>query len=104
MTSVRRLSNMTFTHRTPFILPPNTSELPPALSESLTPRDLPPTLTVMQAAKILGCGRSLAYDLIRRNEFPSPVVRLGNRRYVIPTAALLRVVGIDALAPDRPDS
>jgi excisionase family DNA binding protein len=57
---------------------------------------LPPTLTVEQAAEILGCGRTLAYELIRRGEFPSRVIRLGNRRYVIPAADLLRVIGIDA--------
>jgi len=63
---------------------------------SLDLRRLPPTLTVEQAAEILGCGRTLAYELIRRDEFPSRVIRLGNRRYVIPTADLLRVIGIDA--------
>jgi excisionase family DNA binding protein len=57
---------------------------------------LPPTLTVEQAAEILGCGRTLAYELIRRDQFPSRVIKLGNRRYVIPTADLLRVIGIDA--------
>jgi excisionase family DNA binding protein len=65
--------------------------------------DLPPTLTVEQAAEILGCGRSLAYDLIRRDEFPSPVLRLGNRWYVIPTAGLLRVVGIGEQTPGGTD-
>ena len=62
----------------------------------LDPHRLPPTLTVEQAARILGCGRTLAYELIRRGEFPSRVIRLGSRRYVIPTADLLRVIGIDA--------
>jgi excisionase family DNA binding protein len=57
---------------------------------------LPPTLTVEQAAQILGCGRTLAYELIRRDEFLSRVLKLGNRRYVIPTADLLRAIGIDA--------
>lgn len=66
--------------------------------------DLPPTLTVEQAAEILGCGRSLAYDLIRRNEFPSPVLRLGNRRYVIPTIGLLRALGIEEQMPGGADS
>jgi excisionase family DNA binding protein len=62
---------------------------------SLDLRGLPPTLTVEQAAEILGCGRTLAYELIRRGEFPSRVIRLGRRRYVIPTADLLRVIGVD---------
>jgi excisionase family DNA binding protein len=34
---------------------------------------------VATAASILGIGRSTAYDLIRRGEFPVPVVRLGHR-------------------------
>jgi hypothetical protein len=34
------------------------------LPRPLTLHDLPPTLTVEQAAEILGCGRSLACDLI----------------------------------------
>jgi excisionase family DNA binding protein len=63
---------------------------------ALDSRELPPTLTVEQAAAILGCGRTLAYELIRRGEFPSRVIKLGNRRYVIPTADLLRVIGVDA--------
>jgi excisionase family DNA binding protein len=63
---------------------------------TLDSRELPPTLTVEQAAAILGCGRTLAYELIRRGEFPSRVIKLGSRRYVIPTADLLRVIGIDA--------
>jgi predicted DNA-binding transcriptional regulator AlpA len=57
--------------------------------------DLPPTINIETAATILGCGRSLAYDLARRGEFPCRVIRLG-RRYVIPTADLLRVVGVSA--------
>jgi predicted DNA-binding transcriptional regulator AlpA len=57
--------------------------------------DLPPTINIDTAAAILGCGRSLAYDLARRGEFPCRVIRLG-RRYVIPTAELLRVVGVSS--------
>lgn len=83
-------------------LPPR-KPLPPEITPTsvtiLSVHDLPPTLTVEQAAEILGCGRSLAYDLIRRGEFPSPVLRLGNRRYVIPTAELLRALGLDISAP-----
>ncbi|MHB8084792.1 MAG: helix-turn-helix domain-containing protein [Dehalococcoidia bacterium] len=35
------------------------------------------TLSVEQAGKILGIGRSLAYDLARRDELP--VIRFGKR-------------------------
>ena len=43
------------------------------------------TLTVEEAARVLGIGRSLAYELVSRGELPS--VRLG-RRIVVPVAAL----------------
>jgi Helix-turn-helix domain len=55
--------------------------------------DLPTTLSVEAAGRLLGCGRSLAYELVQRGEFPCPVLRLG-RRYVVPTAGLLRALGI----------
>jgi excisionase family DNA binding protein len=60
---------------------------------------LPPTISVETAARLLGCGRSLAYELVQRGEFPCPVLRLG-RRYVVPTAGLLRVLGLAAEAED----
>ena len=43
---------------------------------------------VPTAASVLGVGRSTAYDLIRRGDFPVPVVRLGTRLRV-PTDPLL---------------
>jgi len=55
---------------------------------------LPPTVGVEDAGRILGCGRSLAYDLVRRGEFPCRVIRLGNR-YLVPTADLLTTLGIE---------
>jgi excisionase family DNA binding protein len=45
------------------------------------------------AARILGCGRTLAYDLVKRGEFPCRVLRLG-KRYLVPTAALLETLGL----------
>jgi excisionase family DNA binding protein len=43
---------------------------------------------VATAASILGIGRSTAYELIRRDEFPIPVHRIGSRLRV-PVAPLL---------------
>ena len=57
---------------------------------------LPPTLSVEAAAEILGCGRTLAYELIRRGEFPCRILHLGDYRFVVPTAELLRSLGINA--------
>ncbi len=47
------------------------------------------TLTVDQAAKLLGISRNLAYELVRLGQIPS--VRLG-RRIVVPRAALERLL------------
>jgi hypothetical protein len=46
----------------------------------LDPHRLSPTLAVGHPAEILGGGRTLAYELIRPDEFPTQVVRLGSRR------------------------
>ena len=47
------------------------------------------TLTVEQAAPILGIGRNSAYEAIRRGEIPA--LRLG-RRLVVPRRALERLL------------
>ncbi len=64
---------------------------------------LPPVVSVETAARALGCGRTLAYDLLRRGEFPCRVLRLGSR-WVVPTADLLRAIGVTTTPPgdDRP--
>ena len=46
------------------------------------------------AGAVLGLGRTAAYDLARRGEFPVPVLRIGTR-YVVPVAGLLRLLEID---------
>ena len=58
---------------------------------------LPPTIDLVTAARALGCGRTLAYELARRGRFPCRVLRVGNR-YLIPTADLLRT-----LSASRPE-
>ena len=59
--------------------------------------DRPPpfTMTVEEAARRLGIGRTLAYDLARRDRLPVPVLRLG-RRLVVPRPALERVLAGEA--------
>lgn len=47
------------------------------------------TVTVREAAKVLGIGRNLAYEGVRRGEIPS--IRVG-ARIVIPTAGLNRLL------------
>ncbi len=46
----------------------------------------------MTAAQILGIGRTKAYELARRGEFPCLVIRIGDR-YRVSTADLLRLLG-----------
>ena len=48
------------------------------------------TVDVPEAARTLGIGRSLAYDLARRGELPG-VIRLGHR-FVVSRAALKRTL------------
>ena len=54
------------------------------------------TLTVPQAARLLGIGRNLAYEIAARDgEIAGvPVIRVG-RRLLIPLARLLEVLGLD---------
>lgn len=47
------------------------------------------TLTVPQAARILGIGRSAAYDAARRGDIPT--IQIG-RRVLVPRAALARML------------
>ena len=59
----------------------------------------PYTLTIEEAARRLGIGRSLAYDLARRDELPVKVLRLG-RRLVVPRPALERVLNGEGAGPE----
>jgi excisionase family DNA binding protein len=59
---------------------------------------LPVVIDVTTAARALGLGRSTAYELARRDDFPCRVIRVGSS-YRIPTADLLRVLGIDPHEP-----
>ena len=54
---------------------------------------LPVVVDVTTAARALGLGRSTAYELVRRREFPCRGLLVG-RSYRVPTSDLLRVLGI----------
>lgn len=51
-----------------------------------------PTLTVEEAAELLGVARSTAYDGVRSGEIPS--IRIG-RRLLVPTAAIRSMLRLD---------
>ncbi|MHB1740003.1 MAG: helix-turn-helix domain-containing protein [Actinomycetes bacterium] len=53
----------------------------------------PATVSVDEAARLLGIGRSLARDLARRGEFPVQIIRLG-RLYRVPRVPLLVLLGL----------
>jgi excisionase family DNA binding protein len=54
-------------------------------------------LSVQEVAVLLGIGKSMAYDLISRNEFPFPVIRLGT--YIrVQRAAVEKAVGAERVA------
>ncbi len=46
------------------------------------------TVSITEAAAQLGCSRGLAYQLCKEDRFPVKVLRLGNKRMVIPRKAL----------------
>jgi hypothetical protein len=52
---------------------------------------LPTVLDVPTAAKVLGIGRSLAYDLVRRGDWPTPVLHIG-KLIKIPREPLIRLI------------
>jgi hypothetical protein len=50
------------------------------------------TTDVATAGAILGIGRSKAYELAKNGDFPVTILRVG-RRYLVPTNALLTLLG-----------
>lgn len=52
-----------------------------------------PTLSVPEAGAFLGLGRSQSYEAARVGTLPT--IRLSERREVVPTAALRRLLGLD---------
>jgi predicted DNA-binding transcriptional regulator AlpA len=52
-----------------------------------------PTIKPEEAFRLLGCGRTSGYEMIRQGTFPVPVLRLG-RTIKIPTAPLLELLGL----------
>lgn len=59
------------------------------------------TVTVEEAAKLLGIGRELAYQQAKHGSIgPVPVLRIG-RRLVVPRAALERVLSAVEVLPEQ---
>lgn len=61
--------------------------------------DDPATVSVEEAARMVGIGRTLAYQNARQHGYvvPSvPVLRCGRHKLVVPVAPLRRALGLDA--------
>ena len=61
---------------------------------------LPASVDLLTAARALCLGRTKAYDLARRGEFPCAVFRVGDT-YRVPTVALLELLGIRPVPAQR---
>lgn len=57
-------------------------------------------MSVEDAADLIGIGRSKAYELVRSQQFPTPVRRIG-RRYLVLRSPLLSYLGDGT---DRPET
>jgi hypothetical protein len=55
--------------------------------------DLPVIIDIVTAGRVLGMGRTAAYEAARRGDFPVPVLRVGNR-YKVVTAHLRELLGV----------
>ena len=64
-------------------------EVPALTNTTHDPQSVSLTVSVTEAARLLGIGRTLAYDLVTRGELPA--VRLG-RRVLIPRHAIDRLL------------
>lgn len=53
-----------------------------------------PTVSVEEAGRYLGVSRAYAYSMVRNGHLP--VIRLGTRRVRVPSAKLLRMLGVEA--------
>ena len=56
-----------------------------------------PTVSLTEAAQLLGIGRSTAYAAARNDEFPVQVIKVGGR-YIVPTKPLLDLLGIEEVS------
>lgn len=59
--------------------------------------ELPPTISVERAGEMLGISRSSAYRAVSAGELPT--IRVG-RRLLVPTARLMRLLGVTTQASD----
>jgi hypothetical protein len=69
------------------------------MSTTTAPR--PATLTIPEASRALGFGRSLGYELAAADRFPCRIIRAG-KRYMVPRVEVEKLIGVP-LEQTRPD-
>ncbi|MFJ3635235.1 DNA-binding protein [Streptomyces sp. NPDC090112] len=55
-------------------------------------RTWPATISVVMAASALGCSKTFLYDRIKQGDAPVKTIPVGDRRYVVITADLIRLL------------
>lgn len=58
-------------------------------------RELPAVVDLLTAAAVLDVGRTVACELVRTGQWPTPILRVGGR-IKVPTAPLLELLGVSA--------
>jgi hypothetical protein len=58
---------------------------------------LPVSVNLVTAGRVFGLGRTKAYELARRNEFPCKVIAVGPK-YRVPRWAIFAALGVDPAA------
>lgn len=58
-----------------------------------------PTVSIAEAGRLFGLDRSAAYRAAKQGFLPT--VQVSERRWVVPTAALLRLLGWEAVTGDE---
>ncbi len=71
----------------------------PTIDRPVSLAALPPTLTIPEAARLLGISRSAGYRAAAKGEIPT--IRIG-RRLLVPTARLLELLGWSTEARAEP--
>ena len=61
--------------------------------------NLPTVVNLITTARVLAIGRTKAYELAQRRQFPCRVLRVGHS-YHVPTAELLELLGVAHLTGD----
>lgn len=63
-------------------------------------QQLPAVVDLITAARALGIGRTKAYDLAKRDEFPCRILRVRGA-YLVPTAEIFKLLGLPLPPPQK---